>query len=90
VQYVFLVGIYLTLATMIMVLMIPFLLVKILANSIYSNYLRGFTFRSWVKTSWVLFASPVLILASLLVDLLALPSVLLRNEKMFEHKYQIS
>lgn len=73
--------------------LIPLLYVKIISNAIYilmNNKREEFKGESIVKLFASVIFGPVLIITSLLIDMLALPNLLLKDEKTFEFKYQQS
>ena len=70
--------------------LIPILYVKTIANQVYilMNSKRvAYPGQNAVNLLLAVFLNPILILASLVVDLIGLPNLLLKDSKGFEHKY---
>ena len=85
------VSLYCALAAAISVPLVPLLYIKIIANAIYilvNNKREEFKGESIIKLFASIFFGPLVIVGALLIDVLALPNLLLKDEKTFEFKYQ--
>jgi hypothetical protein len=92
-QYTLMVLIYAFIAMVIIVPLTPILFFKIIVNSVYilmTNKREKYKGENVVQFILSLVVSPIVIPISILVDVLSLPTVLLKESKTFEHKYQQS
>lgn len=90
-QYTVMILLYCLLGSIISVALVPILYVKTIANQIFifMNSKRvAYPGQNAVNLLLAVFFNPILILASLVVDLIGLPNLLLKDSKGFEHKYQ--
>ena len=92
-QYVILVIFYCVIAVVLSAPIFPLLYFKAVLNSIFilmNNKREVYKGQNIVNMTLTVLFCPVLMVLSFLVDLLSLPSLLLRDERHFEFKYQQS
>jgi len=92
-QYAILIVFYCLIAIILSLPILPLLYFKVIFNSIYiamNNKREAYKGQNLVKMLLAVFLCPILMVLSFLVDLLSLPSLLLRDERHFEFKYQQS
>lgn len=93
IQYGIMILMYCFLAVAVSVPIYPLMYVKCVINSIYiavNNKRQEYKGQNILQLGLTIFFNPVIIGASLLVDLASLPNLLLRDERNFEFKYQQS
>lgn len=89
-QYAILIVFYCLIAVILSIPILPLLYFKVILNSIYiamNNKREAYKGQNFVKMLLAVFMCPFLMILSFLVDLLSLPSLLLRDERHFEFKY---
>lgn len=77
-------------AIVVSVPILPLLYTKSIVNSIYismNNKRQDFKGQNFANLMLTVFLNPIIILASLLIDLISLPSLLMQDERVFEYKY---
>jgi len=82
---------YCCLAVILSAPVLPFLYLKSVVNAIYialNNKREDYKGQNIVKLIGTIFINPFLVAISYLVDLISLPSLLLKDERNFEFKYQ--
>ena len=90
-QYTIMMVMYCFLALIISVPVLPLLYCKSVTNAIYiaiNNKRQNFKGENIVKLILTISLNPILVVVSYLIDLISLPSLLLKEEKGFEFKYQ--
>mgnify|MGYP006092092429 CR=1 FL=1 len=90
-QYTIMMLMYCVLACILSVPVLPLLYFKSIVNAIYislNNKRENFKGENIVKLILTIFLNPIFVLVSYLVDLISLPSLLLKDERGFEFKYQ--
>lgn len=90
IQYVLMILAYCFIATIISVPLVPLLYLKCVFNAIYislENKRQAYTGQNFLNLLLNVFLSLPIIILSLLVDLFALPNLLMKPEKEFEFKY---
>ena len=93
IQYGFMIIMYCLLAIIISIPMTPILYAKSMVNASYimmNNKRQEYKGQNLTSFLMTLFFNPLIIIVSLLVDLISLPNLLLRDERVFENKYQSS
>lgn len=93
VQYGFMILMYCILAIVISIPIVPILYAKSVINAGYimvNNKRQEYKGQNITQFLLTLLLCPLIILLSLIVDLISLPSLLFRDEKTFEFKYQQS
>ena len=93
IQYCFMIIMYCILAVIVAIPILPCLYFKNLANSVFiffNNKREEYKGQNTAQFLLALFVNPLVIVLSLAVDLISLPSLLMREEKWFESKYQQS
>lgn len=91
-QYLVMIFLYLLLAFIIIVPMSPFLYCKVLVNGFFiaaKNTKEDFRGQNMVQLAVAVFLSPFIIPASIVVDFVSIPNLLLKDSKDFERKYQL-
>lgn len=91
IQYAFMVALYVSIALAISIPLLPLLYIKSIANALFVtrvNKREDFKGQNMAKLLLTIASGPIVIVVSLLVDLVALPNLLLRDDKGFEFKYQ--
>lgn len=81
---------YCILACILSVPVLPLLYFKSVVNAIYiamNNKRENFKGENAVKLILTIFLNPIFVFISYLVDLVSLPSLLLKDERGFEYKY---
>jgi hypothetical protein len=84
---------YCLLGFIISIPIIPMLYMKLIMNAIFiffNNKRQDYKGQHLINALFTTTLSPVILMISLVVDLLSLPSLLLVDEKSFEFKYQTS
>jgi hypothetical protein len=92
-QYVIMVLAYCIIAGIMIVPASPVLYMKMLTNSFFiafNNRRENYKGENIVQLMMTIFAGPILIVLSIVIDLLSLPNILLKDSKGFESKYQQS
>ena len=92
-QYFLMICLYCIIASIISLPIIPLLYIKILGNALYmafTNKREDYKGQNLLNLIYVIVLGPVVIFVSLLVDLIALPNLLMKNQRDFEFKYQQS
>lgn len=90
IQYSLMILLYCILAVLISIPLIPILYAKCVCNALYiaiNNKRVDYQGQNLVQLVGTVLLSPFVIIFSLLVDLVSLPSLLLKDEKNFEFKY---
>ena len=93
IQYAFMILLYCSIAVSISIPVMVLLYMKCIFNSIYilfNNKRQDYKGQNLFGLFLTILFNPVIILVSLVVDLIALPNLLLKDEKGFEFKYQQS
>ena len=71
----------------------PFLYIKSIANAVYICFKRtrqDYPGQNLLWLAQTLLLGPIIIIFSFIIDLIAMPTILLRPQDTFEHKYQLS
>jgi hypothetical protein len=90
-QYTIMMLMYCVLACILSVPVLPLLYFKSVINAIYismNNKRENFKGENTVKLILTILINPVFVVLSYLIDLVSLPSLLLKDERGFEFKYQ--
>ena len=93
IQYALMILMYCLLGFIISIPIIPMLYMKLIMNAIFiffNNKRQDYKGQHLINALFTITLSPVILMISLVVDLLSLPSLLLVDEKSFEFKYQAS
>jgi hypothetical protein len=93
IQYALMILMYCLLGFIISIPIIPMLYMKLIMNAIFiffNNKRQDYKGQHLINALFTTTLSPVILMISLVVDLLSLPSLLLVDEKSFEFKYQTS
>jgi len=93
IQYAFMIMLYCGIAVAISIPVMTLLYMKCIFNSIYilvNNKRQDYKGQNLFGFFLTIFFNPAIILVSLVVDLIALPNLLLKDERGFEFKYQQS
>jgi len=72
------------------IFLVPVMYIKTIANQIFiciNNKREAYKGQNFLNLLAVVFVNPVIIVLSILIDLFSMPSLLLKDEKYFEHKY---
>lgn len=89
-QYTLMAVIYTVILMMIAVPVFPFLYVKLIVNSMYimfANKRQKYMCQNFQLICQSIFIGPVIIALCFLIDIFQLPTLILRSEEVFEHKY---
>ena len=90
IQYTLMMVMYCLISVIISIPILPLLYIKIIANAIYIASVAkrsDYPFEHYLKALATIFLGPITIFLSMLIDLLALPGLLLKEESAFEYKY---
>lgn len=90
IQYATMILMYCLLGCVVAIPLIPLLYIKIIVNSVFivmNNKRQDYPGQNLLNLFLSVMISPILIMISLLVDLLSLPSLLLIDERNFMFKY---
>lgn len=92
IQYILMIVMYLIMALVFTIPMAPFLYLKMMVNSVYILFNRPATYNGEnVAHFFVAFlVGPLVILSSIVTDFVTIPSILLKDSKDFERKYQLN
>jgi len=93
IQYSTMMVLYCFISAILFVPAAPILIFKIYANSIFifaTNKREVYKGENIVQLITTVLFGPILMILSIIIDLISLPSVLLKDGKTFEHKYQLS
>lgn len=91
IQYACMILMYCFIGGAISTLLLPILYMKTIANQLYicfHNKRQDYRGQAFVHLVLVVFVNPVVILLSIVIDLLSLPTMLLKDSRYFEYKYQ--
>ena len=89
-QYALMILMYCFLGTIISLPIIPLLYMKLIMNAIYIffyNKREDYRGQHIINALFTITLGPIVLLFSLIVDLLSLPTLLLVDERNFEYKY---
>jgi hypothetical protein len=93
IQYALMILMYCVLGFCISIPIIPILYLKLIMNAIFiyfNNKRQDYKGQHIINTLFTVALGPIILLISLIIDLLSLPSLLLVDERNFEFKYQAS
>lgn len=91
IQYTIMMLLYAFLAVFLSIPILPLLYAKSVVNAIYiamNNKRESYKGQNIVKLFFTLIMNPFLIICSFGIDLIYLPSLLMKDERGFEYKYQ--
>lgn len=91
IQYTCMMLMYCIIGAAISVFLLPVLYVKTIANQIYiffNNKREDYRGQNAVNLVLSIFLNPLIIYISILIDLISLPTLLLKDSRYFEYKYQ--
>ena len=91
IQYALMILLYCLIAIVLSIPLLPLLYVKCIINAVYislNNKREAFKGQNTIHLLFTLALNPPILFASMVVDLLSLPSMLMASEKGFEFKYQ--
>jgi len=93
IQYSIMMVLYCIISAIMFIPTAPILIIKIYTNSIFillTNKRENYKGENIVQFFMTIILGPILMVLSIIIDLLSLPSVLLKEGTNFEHKYQLS
>jgi len=91
IQYLFMMVMYITLMLVLVIPMLPLLYFKILVNASYVSFnsqREDYKYQNLSTLFISIFFGPIICIASIIIDMISVPGMLLRGNKNFEHKYQ--